>query len=205
MGAPTEAAPALQATEMISDDSAPIGFTANIESSERKEVIGRCKCGRELVRTGPTEDGWACDGRSEASGCKSGITDYYQTSGLKRFECRTYDYDLCERCHERLLGFDVPTIDCRSRAVVTENLNHQMPSTSIDGITKPAQTSNTPKLSSCSGKLEKEALVARESRRSSSRLSQARRSISSAGSRASAFVPKSLSGLSGRLSKIWRE
>jgi hypothetical protein len=39
----------------------------------------------------PSEDGWACDGRLETGGCRSGITDDDQT--------RQYDFDLCEQRH----------------------------------------------------------------------------------------------------------
>ena len=31
-------------------------------------------------------------------GCKSGITGFYQTNGMKRYRCNLCDFDLCERC-----------------------------------------------------------------------------------------------------------
>ncbi len=43
--------------------------------------------------------GWACDGRRESGGCKSGITGFEQTSGMNRFRCADCDYDLCEACY----------------------------------------------------------------------------------------------------------
>lgn len=62
------------------------------------EVIGKCKNGHDLLYMGPVDDGWACDGRHEERGCASGITDYFQTDGMERFECRICDYDLCQKC-----------------------------------------------------------------------------------------------------------
>eukprot|EP00929_Paragymnodinium_shiwhaense_P030417 TRINITY_DN17245_c0_g1_i2.p1 TRINITY_DN17245_c0_g1~~TRINITY_DN17245_c0_g1_i2.p1 ORF type:complete len:1286 (+),score=304.56 TRINITY_DN17245_c0_g1_i2:123-3980(+) len=62
-----------------------------------------CRCGGTLARVAVPNDGWACDGRFEWDGCKSGITNYFQTDGLDRFECRRCDYDLCTKCHHRLL------------------------------------------------------------------------------------------------------
>ena len=43
---------------------------------------------------------WCCDGRSLPSKCLSGITDFNQSKGLKRFRCVSCDFDLCLRCME---------------------------------------------------------------------------------------------------------
>merc|ERR1719272_2556887 len=48
----------------------------------------------------PTWDGWGCDGRFHAGGCRSGITSYHQTKGVDRFRCEKCDYDLCRKCVE---------------------------------------------------------------------------------------------------------
>eukprot|EP00929_Paragymnodinium_shiwhaense_P021717 TRINITY_DN14093_c0_g1_i2.p1 TRINITY_DN14093_c0_g1~~TRINITY_DN14093_c0_g1_i2.p1 ORF type:complete len:1167 (-),score=203.12 TRINITY_DN14093_c0_g1_i2:577-4077(-) len=87
---------------------------------------GTCKCGATLVRVAAPNDGWGCDGRFERDGCESGITDYYQTEGLDRWECRRCDYDLCTKCHDRQLrcnrqrsgsNEDLPTLMGGSRSL----------------------------------------------------------------------------------------
>jgi len=45
-------------------------------------------------------DGWGCDGRFRAGGCKSGITGYFQTRGVDRYRCQSCDFDLCKKCVE---------------------------------------------------------------------------------------------------------
>eukprot|EP01126_Amoeba_proteus_P062028 TRINITY_DN8381_c0_g1_i14.p1 TRINITY_DN8381_c0_g1~~TRINITY_DN8381_c0_g1_i14.p1 ORF type:complete len:761 (-),score=90.56 TRINITY_DN8381_c0_g1_i14:158-2440(-) len=44
------------------------------------------------------DNGWACDGRNLAGGCKRGITGFNQTKGVPRFRCTDCDYDLCDKC-----------------------------------------------------------------------------------------------------------
>ena len=44
------------------------------------------------------DNGWGCDGRNLPSKCLSGITDFHQTTKLKRFRCMQCDYDLCIKC-----------------------------------------------------------------------------------------------------------
>jgi hypothetical protein len=46
------------------------------------------------------DDGWPCDGRHEQGGCKRGITGRNQTKGIKRYRCKTCDYDICDACFE---------------------------------------------------------------------------------------------------------
>lgn len=46
------------------------------------------------------DNGWACDGRQLSGGCKSNITDFYQTSGMERLSCDACNYDLCRKCTE---------------------------------------------------------------------------------------------------------
>eukprot|EP00833_Pecoramyces_ruminatium_P003638 jgi/Orpsp1_1/1177670/evm.model.c7180000062374.2 len=41
---------------------------------------------------------WGCDARYLPNKCFSGITDFGQTNGIKRFRCIQCDYDLCELC-----------------------------------------------------------------------------------------------------------
>mmetsp|Transcript_145493 Transcript_145493/g.464952 ORF Transcript_145493/g.464952 Transcript_145493/m.464952 type:complete len:848 (+) Transcript_145493:80-2623(+) len=43
--------------------------------------------------------GWVCDGRDFAGGCRSGVTDFYQTSVYTiTFRCTESGFDLCEAC-----------------------------------------------------------------------------------------------------------
>lgn len=52
-----------------------------------------CARGHLLKYLGLTPDiRWMCDG------CKSGITDSRQTSGMARWRCEACDYDLCPKC-----------------------------------------------------------------------------------------------------------
>lgn len=44
------------------------------------------------------DNGWACDGRKEAEGCKSGCTGFRQSYGWKRYRCNACDFDYCENC-----------------------------------------------------------------------------------------------------------
>merc|ERR1711972_1115644 len=87
--------------------------TAGGASSSTSPQVARCGRGHLLVRREPTDDGWACDGRSDPRGCVSGIEGYFQTFGMQRFECRICDYDLCEGCHARLLGLERPPVTKR--------------------------------------------------------------------------------------------
>eukprot|EP00930_Biecheleria_cincta_P041545 TRINITY_DN2849_c2_g1_i1.p1 TRINITY_DN2849_c2_g1~~TRINITY_DN2849_c2_g1_i1.p1 ORF type:complete len:800 (+),score=158.27 TRINITY_DN2849_c2_g1_i1:104-2503(+) len=43
--------------------------------------------------------GWVCDGRDVPGGCRSGMTDFHQTSVYTMtFRCTTTGFDLCEAC-----------------------------------------------------------------------------------------------------------
>ena len=44
------------------------------------------------------DNGWGCNGRYLSLKCFSGITDFHQTKGYKRFRCESCDFDLCLRC-----------------------------------------------------------------------------------------------------------
>jgi len=44
------------------------------------------------------DNGWACDGRRLAGGCRSGCTGFLQTWSLQRYQCEECDYDLCYAC-----------------------------------------------------------------------------------------------------------
>ena len=46
---------------------------------------------------------WACDGKNLPGGCKSGITGFGQTRGMKQFRCYDCDYDLCIKCLEHYM------------------------------------------------------------------------------------------------------
>jgi len=47
------------------------------------------------------DNGWICNGKEILRGCKSGITDYFQTYGFNRFRCEECDFDLCEKCNAK--------------------------------------------------------------------------------------------------------
>lgn len=63
---------------------------------------GHATCGggrHALVPLGTSADnGWFCDGRKFAGGCKSGIDASNSSAGINRYRCATCDYDLCEKC-----------------------------------------------------------------------------------------------------------
>jgi hypothetical protein len=46
------------------------------------------------------DNGWRCDGKQAAvfGECKSGISGFFQSIGLKRFRCEQCDFDFCEKC-----------------------------------------------------------------------------------------------------------
>ena len=45
--------------------------------------------------------GWACDARTEPEKCLSGITDFRQTDGKVNYQCKSCDFDYCEKCETR--------------------------------------------------------------------------------------------------------
>lgn len=47
------------------------------------------------------DNGWKCDASNTPNGCLSGMTDFYQSKGIKRFRCHKCDYDLCDKCYEK--------------------------------------------------------------------------------------------------------
>ena len=49
------------------------------------------------------DNGWACDGIALSGGCASGITGFYQTTGMKRFSCTQDNFDICEKCLQKYL------------------------------------------------------------------------------------------------------
>ncbi len=55
-------------------------------------------CHHHPLTTINKDNRWACDGRKFTGGCVSGITDFDQTTGMKRFKCEKCDFDLCEKC-----------------------------------------------------------------------------------------------------------
>lgn len=66
-------------------------------SCERLQAT--CLKGHRLEALGTTLDnGWACDARHLPDGCKSGITCFGQSYGVKRYRCAACDYDLCHKC-----------------------------------------------------------------------------------------------------------
>lgn len=53
------------------------------------------------------DDGWLCDGAKKPSGCKSGISQFYQSAGLNRYRCNICNHDLCQKCVQ---DFEVPVV-----------------------------------------------------------------------------------------------
>eukprot|EP00469_Lotharella_globosa_P015248 CAMPEP_0167830274 /NCGR_PEP_ID=MMETSP0112_2-20121227/12821_1 /TAXON_ID=91324 /ORGANISM="Lotharella globosa, Strain CCCM811" /LENGTH=694 /DNA_ID=CAMNT_0007734455 /DNA_START=29 /DNA_END=2114 /DNA_ORIENTATION=- len=71
-------------------------------STEKKNEKVTCKNGH-LVRLYPRNGGgWACDGRHNKGGCKSGCTGFYQLRGVTRYRCSACDFDYCGKCHDFL-------------------------------------------------------------------------------------------------------
>eukprot|EP01022_Parablepharisma_sp_SALTPOND_P032058 TRINITY_DN8262_c0_g1_i1.p1 TRINITY_DN8262_c0_g1~~TRINITY_DN8262_c0_g1_i1.p1 ORF type:complete len:211 (+),score=13.58 TRINITY_DN8262_c0_g1_i1:146-778(+) len=46
---------------------------------------------------------WACNGMVLPDGCASGLTDLLQFDGMKRYTCKTCDFDFCEKCLQKYL------------------------------------------------------------------------------------------------------
>lgn len=68
----------------------------------------KCPKGHEMKDLGVTNTGWCCDGKQRPRGCRSGITDFGQTTGMKQYSCRACQYDLCEFCYEAQAEFWEP-------------------------------------------------------------------------------------------------
>mmetsp|Transcript_89889 Transcript_89889/g.141960 ORF Transcript_89889/g.141960 Transcript_89889/m.141960 type:complete len:958 (+) Transcript_89889:184-3057(+) len=77
-------------------------FSFDAQSLRKGPVMPRCIRSHEMeyLATSRDTDGWACDGRFQPGGCRSGITDYHQTKGVDRYRCERCDYDLCRKCVE---------------------------------------------------------------------------------------------------------
>ncbi|CAK9045407.1 unnamed protein product [Durusdinium trenchii] len=59
-----------------------------------------CAKNHVLESLGTSKDnGWGCDGRLQPGGCRSGLTGFHQSQGLRRFRCEACDFDFCEECY----------------------------------------------------------------------------------------------------------
>ena len=54
-------------------------------------VAAKCPTGHPIKDTGVTNTGWACDARTQGGGCRSGLTDFYQSSGMRQLNCSLCD------------------------------------------------------------------------------------------------------------------
>jgi hypothetical protein len=61
----------------------------------------KCPQGHHLQLRTPVDNGWACDRRHDVGGCKRGITDFNQTTGVTSFSCYACGYDLFDACYEQ--------------------------------------------------------------------------------------------------------
>ena len=66
-----------------------------------------CPNGHKLEDLGKSRDnGWACDGRKLKNGCVRGCTDFKQTKGWNRWQCKQDDFDFCEGCADHYKAAD---------------------------------------------------------------------------------------------------
>lgn len=69
-------------------------------SKEIQDVIYLTTLHPHPLRLVFRDNGWACNGMKMEGGCKSGITAFGQSYGMKRYRCfqGECDFDLCEKC-----------------------------------------------------------------------------------------------------------
>jgi len=60
----------------------------------------------ELTERVIVNDGWNCSQLKNAGKCFSGLTGFYQSDGLRGWECRDCDFDICEKCIQVDLSCD---------------------------------------------------------------------------------------------------
>ena len=79
---------------------------ANITLPEGEDIkVSTHKCGM----WGPAirETGWGCDGRTFFPfACLGGITDFYQTSSVQGYNCKSCGFDFCGDCMKYSLYAD---------------------------------------------------------------------------------------------------
>lgn len=80
-------------------DSRHVLIPEDIEVAAVQVSRRRCPAGHELDAYEPSHEGdWYCNACDDPGGCKSGITGFGQTQGMRRMRCAECDYDLCEKC-----------------------------------------------------------------------------------------------------------
>jgi len=100
-------------------------------------VAARCKNGHKMQALGTTaDDGWACDGAQEPGGCLGGLTGFYQSSGVQRYQCAGCNYDLCQKCVEAQL------LACATskRAMLTQDMPQDCKSAVVANVDSPPAT-----------------------------------------------------------------
>ncbi len=73
-------------------------FNYCLNCIEIKKMFLKSKSHIHPLELNFNNNGWSCDGRQMEDGCKSGITTFYQTDGMLRYQCRGCNFDLCEKC-----------------------------------------------------------------------------------------------------------
>jgi HECT-domain (ubiquitin-transferase)/SPRY domain len=53
---------------------------------------------KHVLHFDDADNGWSCDGRLLDGGCRSGVTGFNETTGVRRMRCTACDYDLCPPC-----------------------------------------------------------------------------------------------------------
>ena len=70
------------------------------QGSRPQHEVMTCAKNHVLENLGTSRDnGWGCDGRRQPGGCRSGLTGFRQSAGLRRFRCQACDFDFCEECY----------------------------------------------------------------------------------------------------------
>ena len=59
-----------------------------------------------LTDRGIANNGWNCNKLQGVKQCYSGLNGFHQSDGLRSWECRECDYDLCEKCMQVEMACD---------------------------------------------------------------------------------------------------
>lgn len=91
-----------QTGDMVRIRCAKCEYDLCSKCADARTVTLRCPAGH-LLRDGP-EDSWTCDGSRSLGACRSHITGFGQTAGMRRITCpvKSCDYDVCQPCADAL-------------------------------------------------------------------------------------------------------
>ena len=75
----------------------PEAMVAEIELDQPFQQVSSHPCALEK-HPANHNNGWNCDKITGADRCLSGLTGFYQSTGVAGYRCKTHNYDLCEKC-----------------------------------------------------------------------------------------------------------